>query len=77
MSKLNRVRKVEWLYDNDLGGNHIQRERERANAPQIRLPPMNSRRCTRCKERKPARGGTGIGRRDGFICADCKPPSNA
>lgn len=72
MAKANRARGAESRYDKDFGGNHIQRERDRASA-RILLSPMNSRLCTRCKTRKPAKGGTGIGRKDGFICADCKP----
>lgn len=63
-------------YDNDYYGNHIQRERDKNAVPRLCLTPQNTRRCTRCKTRKPAKGGTGIGVRDGFICADCRKPPN-
>lgn len=59
-------------YDDDLGGNHIQRERDKCKPSKFVFSHVPSRLCAKCKKKKPVKGGSGIGTRFGFVCADCK-----
>lgn len=57
-------------YADDLGGNHLDRVRQQATGLGF-FKDFKNRICTACGKRKPAKGGTGIGKR--FVCVDCKP----
>src|SRR5574340_1034520 len=56
-------------YDNDLGGNHIERERDRARSSGIFLG-YAMRRCLGCGKKKPTKGGKGQAGKH-WRCADC------
>lgn len=56
-------------YDNDLGGNHLQRERDKCRASTMVFSYTPTKRCTKCNSRKPVKGGSA---KFGFVCADCK-----
>lgn len=55
-------------YDNDLSGNHIQRERDKSRGIGVFLN-FNKRFCEKCRMYKPK---TNTVARKGWICASCK-----
>ena len=60
------------MFDNDFGGNHLDRLRK--TAPQIGVfLDYANRWCSACGHKKPTKGGTKPGK--GWMCADCKTKS--
>ena len=63
--------KTSTRYDDDFGGNHIDRERERERRATAGLFVDFSRfLCAKCKTHAPRLGSTMIGKRR--ICGECK-----
>ena len=57
-------------YDKDLGGNHIEALRKQS-AQLGYFKDYTMRQCLGCGNRKPVKGGTGVGGKQ-WRCADCK-----
>ena len=60
----------ETRYDNDGGGNHIERCRNEYKGYGKIFHDFSHRACTSCKRKMPTKDGAGIGKK--FICFYCK-----
>ena len=58
-------------FDNDYGGNHIQRIKDSKSNTYLMLELDGKKQtCTSCHKRKPTKGGTRKNNTK-FVCADC------